>query len=272
MTKVKLPKDSPNSIMMFPEAKFLTKDYTNSKKHRYSRKNGGQKYSPLSIGQPSHILHIANLPAKSDINKLKDFLGAHKITQIEIIGKQRTCQAFVRCLSVDLACQILIDKHSQMFYGREIKISFATRSHMPSDLVKKHGGYHRSHSNSPTTIQTLTINHPNPTPTPTTPTLTTPTPNPTTPTPTPPSPTPNSTPNPTPKPTYIPTRSTSNPTISTSNPTSNPTKKPTNNPSSSPTQKPTANPTKKTNNRTNTKTNNRTISKTNNWTKSKTNI
>ena len=158
MTKVKLPKDSPNSIMMFPEAKFLTKDYTNSKKHRYSRKNGGQKYSPLSIGQPSHILHIANLPAKSDINKLKDFLGGHKITQIEIIGKQRTCQAFVRCLSVDLACQILIDKHAQMFYGREIKISFATRSHMPSDLVKKHG-YHRSHSNSPTTIQTLTINH-----------------------------------------------------------------------------------------------------------------
>lgn len=41
MTRVKLPKDSPNFAMMFPDAMFLTKDYTNCKNHRYSRKGAG---------------------------------------------------------------------------------------------------------------------------------------------------------------------------------------------------------------------------------------
>merc|ERR1719229_1770320 len=75
MTRVKLPKDSPNSAMMFPDAKFLTKDYTNCKKHRYAKRGtGGIKYSPLSIGQPSHILHIANLPIQSEAKDLQQFL------------------------------------------------------------------------------------------------------------------------------------------------------------------------------------------------------
>merc|ERR1719189_3529997 len=78
MTRVKLPKDSPNSAMMFPDAKFLTKDYTNCKNHRYSRKGaGGIKYSPLSIGQPSHILHIANLPINSEAKDLQEYLSGN---------------------------------------------------------------------------------------------------------------------------------------------------------------------------------------------------
>jgi len=160
MTRVKLPKDSPNSAMMFPDAKFLTKDYTNCKKHRYSKKGaGGIKYSPLSIGQPSHILHIANLPIQSEAKDLQVFLcgnsGANvsngryhhnndKIQSIELIGvnnKLGSCQAFAKCHSVDMACQILIDYHSKEFLGREIKISFATRSHMPSDINKTHKTY-----------------------------------------------------------------------------------------------------------------------------------
>merc|ERR1719229_1913233 len=164
MTRVKLPKDSPNSAMMFPDAKFLTKDYTNCKNHRYSRKGaGGIKYSPLSIGQPSHILHIANLPIQSEAKDLQEFLcgttrpnmanqvhqrfrGADhdKIQTIELIGvnnKLGSCQAFAKCHSVDIACQILIDYHSQEFMSREIKISFATRSHMPSDINKTHKTY-----------------------------------------------------------------------------------------------------------------------------------
>merc|ERR1719203_947449 len=162
MTRVKLPKDSPNSAMMFPDAKFLTKDYTNCKRHRYSKKGaGGIKYSPLSIGQPSHILHIANLPIQSEAKDLQEFLcGAaagfkannhrfrgndnDKISSIELIGvnnKLGSCQAFAKCHSVDIACQILIDFHSREFLGREIKISFATRSHMPSDINKTHKTY-----------------------------------------------------------------------------------------------------------------------------------
>merc|ERR1719203_2094681 len=162
MTRVKLPKDSPNSAMMFPDAKFLTKDYTNCKRHRYSKKGaGGIKYSPLSIGQPSHILHIANLPIQSEAKDLQEFLcGAaagfkannhrfrgndnDKIQTIELIGvnnKLGSCQAFAKCHSVDIACQILIDFHSREFLGREIKISFATRSHMPSDINKTHKTY-----------------------------------------------------------------------------------------------------------------------------------
>jgi len=164
MTRVKLPKDSPNSAMMFPDAKFLTKDYTNCKKHRYSKKGaGGIKYSPLSIGQPSHILHIANLPIQSEAKDLQEFLcgngifakqnnngsssrygGEDKIQSIELIGvnnKLGSCQAFAKCHSVDIACQILIDYHSKEFLGREIKISFATRSHMPSDINKTHKTY-----------------------------------------------------------------------------------------------------------------------------------
>merc|ERR1719203_2355393 len=156
MTRVKLPKDSPNSAMMFPDAKFLTKDYTNCKNHRYSRKGaGGIKYSPLSIGQPSHILHIANLPINSEAMDLQQFLSgpvdngryrhnADRIQSIELIGvnnKLGSCQAFAKCHSVDMACQILIDFHSREFMGREIKISFATRSHMPSDINKTHKTY-----------------------------------------------------------------------------------------------------------------------------------
>merc|ERR1719464_1705756 len=147
MTRVKLPKDSPNSAMMFPDAKFLTKDYTNCKRHRYSKKGaGGIKYSPLSIGQPSHILHIANLPIQSEAKDLQEYLsGSHqKISSIELIGvnnKLGSCQAFAKCHSVDIACQILIDFHSREFLGREIKISFATRSHMPSDINKTHKTY-----------------------------------------------------------------------------------------------------------------------------------
>merc|ERR1719203_2680765 len=156
MTRVKLPKDSPNSAMMFPDAKFLTKDYTNCKNHRYSRKGaGGIKYSPLSIGQPSHILHIANLPINSEAKDLQQFLSgpvdngryrhnADRIQSIELIGvnnKLGSCQAFAKCHSVDMACQILIDFHSREFMGREIKISFATRSHMPSDINKTHKTY-----------------------------------------------------------------------------------------------------------------------------------
>ena len=160
MTRVKLPKDSPNSAMMFPDAKFLTKDYTNCKKHRYSKKGaGGIKYSPLSIGQPSHILHIANLPIQSEAKDLQVFLCGNsggnvsngryhqnndKIQSIELIGvnnKLGSCQAFAKCHSVDMACQILIDYHSKEFLGREIKISFATRSHMPSDINKTHKTY-----------------------------------------------------------------------------------------------------------------------------------
>merc|ERR1712157_451025 len=34
-----------------------------------------------------------------------------------------------------------IDFHSKEFLGREIKISFATRSHMPSDINKTHKTY-----------------------------------------------------------------------------------------------------------------------------------
>ncbi len=107
MTRVKLPKDSPNSAMMFPDAKFLTKDYTNCKKHRYSKKGaGGIKYSPLSIGQPSHILHIANLPIQSEAKDLQEFLcgngifskndnkntrfNNNKIQLIELIGVNNT--------------------------------------------------------------------------------------------------------------------------------------------------------------------------------------
>jgi len=161
MTRVKLPKDSPNSAMMFPDAKFLTKDYTNCKRHRYAKKGaGGIKYSPLSIGQPSHILHIANLPIQSEAKDLQLFLCGHsaarngsvqdryhrddKIQSIELIGvnnKLGSCQAFAKCHSVDMACQILIDWHSKEFLGREIKISFATRSHMPSDINKTHKTY-----------------------------------------------------------------------------------------------------------------------------------
>jgi len=147
MTRVKLPKDSPNSAMMFPDAKFLTKDYTNCKKHRYSKKGaGGIKYSPLSIGQPSHILHIANLPIQSEAKDLQEYLSGNnqKIQSIELIGvnnKLGSCQAFAKCHSVDIACQILIDFHSREFLGREIKISFATRSHMPSDINKTHKTY-----------------------------------------------------------------------------------------------------------------------------------
>merc|ERR1712154_718042 len=168
MTRVKLPKDSPNSAMMFPDAKFLTKDYTNCKKHRYSKKGaGGIKYSPLSIGQPSHILHIANLPIQSEAKDLQEFLSgngifsqnkngsnkaqnnnnnndSNKIQTIELIGvnnKLGSCQAFAKCHSVDIACQILIDFHGREFLGREIKISFATRSHMPSDINKTHKTY-----------------------------------------------------------------------------------------------------------------------------------
>merc|ERR1719273_1101948 len=156
MTRVKLPKDSPNSAMMFPDAKFLTKDYTNCKNHRYSRKGaGGIKYSPLSIGQPSHILHIANLPINSEAKDLQQFLSgpvdngryrhnSERIQTIELIGvnnKLGSCQAFAKCHSVDMACQILIDFHSREFLGREIKISFATRSHMPSDINKTHKTY-----------------------------------------------------------------------------------------------------------------------------------
>eukprot|EP01084_Bolivina_argentea_P143813 252483_1 len=163
MTRVKLPKDSPNSAMMFPDAKFLTKDYTNCKRHRYSKKGaGGIKYSPLSIGQPSHILHIANLPIQSEAKDLQEFLCGNgiftknsnrqsgfansndKIQSIELIGvnnKLGSCQAFAKCHSVDIACQILIDYHSKEFLGREIKISFATRSHMPSDINKTHKTY-----------------------------------------------------------------------------------------------------------------------------------
>jgi RNA recognition motif-containing protein len=161
MTRVKLPKDSPNSAMMFPDAKFLTKDYTNCKNHRYSRKGaGGIKYSPLSIGQPSHILHIANLPINSEAKDLQQFLSgpvdngryrhnADRIQSIELIGvnnKLGSCQAFAKCHSVDMACQILIDFHSREFMGREIKISFATRSHMPSDINKTHKTYSYSTS------------------------------------------------------------------------------------------------------------------------------
>lgn len=166
MTRVKLPKDSPNSAMMFPDAKFLTKDYTNCKRHRYSKKGaGGIKYSPLSIGQPSHILHIANLPIQSEAKDLQEFLcgvgnnshrfrGADndKIQSIELIGvnnKLGSCQAFAKCHSVDIACQILIDYHSQEFLGREIKISFATRSHMPSDINKTHKTYSYSTARKP---------------------------------------------------------------------------------------------------------------------------
>merc|ERR1719461_1199249 len=149
MTRVKLPKDSPNSAMMFPDAKFLTKDYTNCKKHRYAKRGtGGIKYSPLSIGQPSHILHIANLPIQSEAKDLQEYLSGngqqHTIQSIELIGvnnKLGSCQAFAKCHSVDIACQILIDFHSREFLGREIKISFATRSHMPSDINKTHKTY-----------------------------------------------------------------------------------------------------------------------------------
>merc|ERR1712154_674399 len=147
MTRVKLQKDSPNSAMMFPDAKFLTKDYTNCKKHRYSKKGaGGIRYSPLSIGQPSHILHIANLPIQSEAKDLQEYLSGNnqKIQSIELIGvnnKLGSCQAFAKCHSVDIACQILIDFHSKEFLGREIKISFATRSHMPSDINKTHKTY-----------------------------------------------------------------------------------------------------------------------------------
>merc|ERR1719319_2135656 len=89
MTRVKLPKDSPNSAMMFPDAKFLTKDYTNCKKHRYAKRGtGGIKYSPLSIGQPSHILHIANLPIQSEAKDLQEYLSGNvqRIQSIELIG------------------------------------------------------------------------------------------------------------------------------------------------------------------------------------------
>merc|ERR1719464_1938265 len=147
MTRVKLPKDSPNSAMMFPDAKFLTKDYTNCKKHRYAKRGtGGIKYSPLSIGQPSHILHIANLPIQSGAKDLQEYLSGNvqRIQSIELIGvnnKLGSCQAFAKCHSVDIACQILIDFHSREFLGREIKISFATRSHMPSDINKTHKTY-----------------------------------------------------------------------------------------------------------------------------------
>merc|ERR1719244_426264 len=168
MTRVKLPKDSPNSAMMFPDAKFLTKDYTNCKRHRYSKKGaGGIKYSPLSIGQPSHILHIANLPIQSEAKDLQQFLCGNsggnvsngryhqnndKIQSIELIGvnnKLGSCQAFAKCHSVDMACQILIDWHSKEFLGREIKISFATRSHMPSDINKTHKTYSYSTARKP---------------------------------------------------------------------------------------------------------------------------
>jgi len=42
-------------------------------------------------------------------------------------------QVFVKCINIDVACQVLTERHLSLYYGREIKISFATRSHMPSD-------------------------------------------------------------------------------------------------------------------------------------------
>lgn len=197
MTRVKMPKDSPNSTILFPDAKFLTRDYTSSMKHRYTKRSGipgAVKYQPLSIGQPSHILHMANLPRDTSAEELRNLLEGHhhktkgdkvdgsttlaaissphsttsnsdggignRIQGIELVNgntKSTTCQAFARCSSVDVACQILIEYHGKDFFGRDIKISFASRSHMPSDISKTHVYYNQTQQNNSTNVQQSTV-------------------------------------------------------------------------------------------------------------------
>ncbi|ETO22697.1 hypothetical protein RFI_14495 [Reticulomyxa filosa] len=151
MTRVKLPKDSPTSNSKFPDAKSLTKDYTNTKMHRFGGKSshlaankGGHnddettinltsqttssngltslKYNPVSIGKPSQILHISNLPERCTKEEVFNLLGGEGfVIAVEIIPKPQ-CQAFVKCPSVDIACQVLMLHHGTEFHSREIAL------------------------------------------------------------------------------------------------------------------------------------------------------
>src|SRR5690606_25712718 len=116
MSRVKLPKDSPNSTKMFPDARFLTKDFTNSKKHRYKRNINNQKYNPNLITPPSQILHISNVNSKTNPNDFLKFLNdninsqndnttdnnkgnnnTQRIKSINLVGTE----AYVKCDSID---------------------------------------------------------------------------------------------------------------------------------------------------------------------------
>ena len=67
------------------------------------------------------------------MNELLSFLGGHqKIEKIQFSNKNKS-QSFVQCLNPDLACQVLIECHCAMLKQREVRISFASRQHMPSD-------------------------------------------------------------------------------------------------------------------------------------------
>jgi len=163
MTRVKLPKDSPNSFENFEEAKYLTKDYTNSRKHRHSSyplkhqnsDNIDVKYTP-----PCHMLHVENLPSNTHGEHLLTFLGGKdKIMNVELSkidnnddtkdngkdnGKSNTkIQAFAKCVNVDIACQVLIEKHGVNYNGCEIKISFATYPHMVSETSNGNRSMHQ---------------------------------------------------------------------------------------------------------------------------------
>eukprot|EP01083_Nonionella_stella_P057682 151329_1 len=127
MADTKLPNNSPNSSMMVQE-------YPDAK-HRYGKKGSGWR------GQRAwHMLTIRNIPIQSNAKDLRTFLCGNdwsdkiKLIQwFDVNSKSGLRQALIKCHSVDIACQILINYHSKAFLGREIKISFATGSHRPSE-------------------------------------------------------------------------------------------------------------------------------------------
>jgi len=144
MTRVKLPKDSPNSLEHYEEAKYLTKDYAHSRKHRYSSKENNHNNHAL-LGPPSHLLHVQNLPQNTETKHLLTFLGdSEKIINIQLLNDINsncntqsviTMEAIVTCVNVDIACQVLIEKHSSNYNGNEIQILFASHCPVQPDVM-----------------------------------------------------------------------------------------------------------------------------------------
>ncbi|ETO18872.1 hypothetical protein RFI_18374, partial [Reticulomyxa filosa] len=170
MARVKLPKDSPTSNTMFPDAKLLTKDYTNIKMHRHAvAKNGNvatnktlcnfgttaidtefmdmrpmtamsngsisTKHSSSSIAKPSHMLLVSNLPEHCTQEDLFKYFGGDYHLHVKAIPNPPS-QAFLLCSSVDVACQLLMLFHGSQFRGRDLHIAFARNAFVSSEIVQ----------------------------------------------------------------------------------------------------------------------------------------
>uniref|UniRef100_A0A2P2IAI3 Polypyrimidine tract-binding protein 1-like n=2 Tax=Hirondellea gigas TaxID=1518452 RepID=A0A2P2IAI3_9CRUS len=109
------------------EADGLTKDYSNSRAHRFKRIDSRNF---KNVCAPSPILHIANLHDSATEEALMHVFADYDIRKIQFF-KTNHAMALVETPDSDISSQILIKFHNSELCGRNMKISFSRKHSIP---------------------------------------------------------------------------------------------------------------------------------------------